>query len=58
MNKYIRREIFSIIYLLSLLSFTTWFIFGPREKIVYAAMSINDSKVVNKNIVINSKDIS
>lgn len=57
MNSYIRKKIFSIIYILSLLGFTTWFIFGPREKIVYAAMSINDSKAVNKNIVINSKDI-
>ena len=57
MNKEIKRRIFSIIYIIVIVSFATWFIFGPREQLVYAAININNSKAVNKNIEINSKDI-
>lgn len=54
--KEVRNRVLSIIYIIVFLIFSTWFIFGPRERLVYAAININNSRVKNKNIVITSND--
>lgn len=56
MNDDIKKRLFYVIYLIIFSTFSTWFIFGPREKLVYAAMNIKDSQLTSKDIVIRSND--
>lgn len=56
MAKEIKRRIFSIIYIVVLVSVLTFFIFGPRKQFVYASINIKNSKIDNKSIIIHSND--
>lgn len=56
MKKEIIDRLKSICYILIFLIVFTWFIFGPREDLIYMTASINSKKSSNNDIIILSDD--